>query len=94
MSEDFDIYNIRAYLKFTDQTKAMRVAKKHGITNQKFLEMKKNAGFTNWTKEKRKNNKLVQEYEECEIIRVDDDTMFDSKEIDEILSHIWINIKD
>jgi len=101
MSDDFDIYNIRAYFKFVDQTKAMRIAKKYGITKQKFLEMKKNAGFTNWTKEKRKNKKLVQEYVECveceeyKIIRVDDDdTMFDSKEIDEILSKIWINKTD
>jgi hypothetical protein len=103
MPKHFDIYDIRAYLKFVDQSKAMRVAKKYGITKQKFLEMKKNAGFTNWTKEKRKNMKLVKEHkeceehkehEECEIIRVDDDTMFDSKEIDEILSQIWINIED
>jgi hypothetical protein len=97
MSEDFDIYNIRAYFKFADQTKAMMIANKYGITDEQFLEMKKNAGFTNWTKEKRKkkNKKLVQEYKECEIIKVDDDdTMFDSKEIDEILSQIWINIKD
>jgi hypothetical protein len=95
MSDDFDIYNIRAYLKFVDQTKAMRIAKKYGITKQKFLEMKKNAGFTNWTKEKRKNKKLVQEHKECEIIRVgEDDVMFDSKEIDEILAQIWINIED
>jgi hypothetical protein len=95
MSDDFDIYDIRAYFKFVDQSKAMRVAKKFGITEQKFLEMKKNAGFTNWTKEKRKYKKLVQEYEECEIIRVEeDDVMFDSKEIDEILSKIWIDMVD
>ena len=95
MPNHFDIYNIRAYFQFADQSKAMRIAKKYGITKQKFLEMKKNAGFTNWTKEKRKNMKLVQEYNECEIIRVDeDDTMFDSKEIDEILSQIWINIEN
>jgi hypothetical protein len=127
MSDDFDINNIRAYFKFADQSKAMKIAKKYGITKKKFLEMKKNAGFTNWTKEKRKNKKLVQEYKECEeceeykeceeckkceeykeceeceeykeceectIIKVDDDAMFYSKEIDEILSQIWIKLKN
>jgi hypothetical protein len=98
---DFDINDIRAYFKFLDQSKAIRIAQKYGITKKKFLEMKKNAGFTNWTKEKRKYKKLVQECKEykeckeCEIIKVeDDDVMFDSKEIDEILSQIWINIED
>ena len=95
MLNHFDIYDIRAYFKFSDQYKAIRIAKKFGITKYKFLEMKKNAGFTNWTKEKRKCKKLVQDHKECEIIKVDiDDTMFDSKEINEILSQIWINIKD
>jgi hypothetical protein len=94
MTYDFDIFNIRAYFKFPSQSKAIREAKKFGITKQKFYEMKKNAGFTNWTKEKRKeqytDNKECKDCEECEIIKVEeDDTMFNSKEIDEILSNIW-----
>jgi hypothetical protein len=122
MSDDFDInciYDIRAYFKFLDQNKAIKIAKKFGITKKKFLEMKKDAGFTNWTKEKRKykkqqiaqelvierkqhkkrkkckKNKKCKKCEECDIIKVEEDTvMFDSKEIDEILSQIWIHKTD
>jgi len=83
-----DIYNIKNYLKYDNQKIAMMQAMKHRISKKKFLEMKKNAGITNWTKEKRKYKKelfLVQE-KYNNIIMVE--------EIEEIRTpyNIWIDI--
>jgi hypothetical protein len=52
-----DINNIKNYLKYENQKKAMMQAIKFGISKQKFFKMKKEAGFTNWTFEKRKYKK-------------------------------------
>jgi hypothetical protein len=55
-----DIYNIKTYFKCDNQKKAIMQAIKYGISKQKFFEMKKKAGFTNWTFEKRKYKKELE----------------------------------
>ena len=55
-----DIYDIKTYFKCDNQKKAIMQAIKYGISKQKFFEMKKKAGFTNWTFEKRKYKKELE----------------------------------
>jgi hypothetical protein len=93
-----DIYDIKTYFKYENQKKAIMQAMRHGISKQKFLEMKKNAGFTNWTFEKRKHKKelfdlfLVQEKEK-EKEKEDNNIIFqDNNEDIEIPYNIWSNI--
>jgi ABC-type Fe3+-citrate transport system substrate-binding protein len=96
-----DIYNIKTYFKCDNQKKAIMQAIKYGISKQKFFEMKKKAGFTNWTKEKRKykkeqkeanelavNNEQLEQLEQDNIIMVQND----NKDI-EIPCNIWTNIE-
>jgi uncharacterized protein YllA (UPF0747 family) len=61
-----DIYNIKTYFKCDNQKKAIMQAIKYGISKQKFFEMKKEAGFTNWTFEKRKYKKELLELEKVQ----------------------------
>ena len=56
-TKSMDIYDIKTYFKCDNQKKAINQAIKYGISKQKFFEMKKKAGFTNWTFEKRKYKK-------------------------------------
>jgi ABC-type Fe3+-citrate transport system substrate-binding protein len=96
-----DIYDIKNYLKFGNQKIAIMQAIKYGISKQKFFEMKKKAGFTNWTKEKRKykkeqkeanelavNNEQLKQLEQDNIIMVQNDN-----EDIEIPCNIWTNIE-
>lgn len=93
-----DIYDIKTYFKYENQKIAIMRAMRYGISKKKFLEMKKNAGFTNWTKEKRKYKKqLEDENENNNIIMVQE---IDKDNIDNIGNidttyNIWsdINIK-
>ena len=55
-----DINDIKTYLKCDNQKKAVMQAIKYGISKKKFFEMKKKAGFTNWTFEKRKYKKELE----------------------------------
>ncbi len=54
---DIDINDIKTYLMYGNQKIAIMQAMRNGINKKKFFEMKKNAGFTNWTFEKRKYKK-------------------------------------
>jgi hypothetical protein len=54
---DIDINDIKTYLIYGNQKIAIMQAMRNGINKKKFFEMKKNAGFTNWTFEKRKYKK-------------------------------------
>jgi len=96
-----DIYDIKTYFKCENQKKAIMQAIKYGISKQKFLEMKKNAGITNWTKEKRKykkeqkkanelavNNEQLKQLEQDNIIMVQNDN-----EDIEVPCNIWTNIE-
>ena len=89
-----DIYDIKTYFKYENQKIAIMRAMRYGISKKKFLEMKKNAGFTNWTKEKRKYKKQLQdENENNNIIMVQE---IDKDNIDttyNIWSDININIE-
>jgi hypothetical protein len=85
-----DIYDIKTYFKYDNQKKAIIQAMRHGISKKQFLEMKKNAGFTNWTKEKRKYKKQLQdENENNNIIMVQE---IDNTDNTDITYNIWSNI--
>lgn len=87
-----DIYDIKTYFKYENQKIAIMRAMRYGISKKKFLEMKKNAGFTNWTKEKRKYKKqLEDENENNNIIMVQE---IDKDNIDNIDTtyNIWSDI--
>jgi hypothetical protein len=64
-----DINDIKTYLKCDNQKKAVMQAMKFGISKQKFFEMKKKAGFTNWTFEKRKYKKELELKKEKEDLK-------------------------
>jgi len=95
-----DIYNIKNYLKFGNQKIAIMQAIKYGISKQKFLEMKKNAGITNWTKEKRKYKKEQKEANELvnneQLVQLEQDNIImvqnDNEDI-EVPCNIWTNIE-
>ena len=63
-TKSMDINDIKTYLKYENQKKAIMQAMRIGISKQKFLEMKKKAGFTNWTFEKRKYKKELDQKKE------------------------------
>jgi len=88
-----DIYDIKTYFKYDNQKKAIIQAMRHGISKKQFLEMKKNAGFTNWTKEKRKYKKQLQdENENNNIIMVQEIDNIDNTDNTDITYNIWSNI--
>ena len=64
-----DINDIKTYLKCDNQKKAVMQAMRFGISKQKFFEMKKKAGFTNWTFEKRKYKKELELKKEKEDLK-------------------------
>jgi ATP-dependent Lon protease len=101
-----DIYNIKTYFKYENQKKAIVQAMKYGISKKKFLEMKKNAGFTNWTFEKRKykkelelkefneekdNKKQLDIYQEEDNIIILEEIDYDNNEDLETPYNIWSN---
>ena len=95
-----DIYNIKTYFKYENQRIAIIHAMRYGISKKKFLEMKKNAGFTNWTFEKRKHKKEVNKvinsekleiHEEDNNIIIFQETDIDNNEDIEITYDIWSN---
>jgi len=102
-----DIYNIKNYLKYKNQKIAIMQAMRHRISKQKFLEMKKNAGITNWTKEKRKykkeqkeanevtvNNEQLKQLEQLEQLEQDNIIMVQNDNEDiEVPCNIWTNIE-
>ena len=97
-----DIYDIKTYFKYENQKIAIMRAMRYGISKKKFLEMKKNAGFTNWTKEKRKYKKQLEDENENEnnniimVQEIDKDNIDNIDNIDttyNIWSDININIE-
>ena len=90
---DMDIYDIKTYFKYDNQKKAIMQAMRNGINKKKFFEMKKNAGFTNWTFEKRKYKKELIKLKEDQ--EEDNNIIFQEKDYNnediEIPNIIWSN---
>lgn len=88
-----DIYNIKNYFKYDNQRIAIMQAMRNGINKKKFFEMKKNAGFTNWTFEKRKYKKELIKLKEDQ--EEDNNIIFQEKDNNnediEIPNIIWSN---
>lgn len=88
-----DIYDIKTYFKYDNQKKAIMQAMRNGINKKKFFEMKKNAGFTNWTFEKRKYKKELIKLKEDQ--EEDNNIIFQEKDYNnediEIPNIIWSN---
>jgi hypothetical protein len=88
-----DIYDIKTYFKYDNQKKAIMQAMRNGINKKKFFEMKKNAGFTNWTFEKRKYKKELIKLKEDQ--EEDNNIIFQEKDNNnediEIPNIIWSN---
>lgn len=94
-----DIHNIKYYFKFPNQKIAIMQAMRLGISKKKFLEMKKKAGFTNWTFEKRKYKKDQEQKKNLEKdLEEDNNIIFqeidqDNNEDIEIPYITWTNIE-